>query len=426
VLFRSLIVDMVLTNTAPTGPYRGAGRPEVNFRVERILDVAAGELGIDPVELRRRNLVTPDQIPFKTFAGQVYDSGDFPHVLDLAMAKADWDGFAKRQQGSEARNLLRGRGLSCHIDTTSGISPRESVIVIARPDGCLEIRSGTQEMGQGLKTTYTQMAAAMMEIAPERIDVVQGDTTLVPEGVGSYGSRSLHVGGSAVVGGVTALIERLKTLAAVHFEVAEKDVELSGGLLRVVGTDRQISIALLASQAGTEGISVDSEVEVPFCFPNGCYICEVEIDPETGTVAVARMTCVDDYGTVINPMIVDGQTQGAVVQGIGQALVEHCVYDPQSGQLLTGSFMDYVMPRADLAPDIQAVQVEGLPTHTNPLGVKGAGESGALGGPPAVVNAVMDALRPFGVTHLDMPIRSEDVWQALNAHVPKSWKGKAP
>ena len=409
----AISVKTVLTNTTPTGPYRGAGRPEAIHRIERILDVAASRLGVDPVELRRRNLVRKHELPYRVVSGLAYDSGDFPRLLERALALADWDGFEARHEDSRERRLLRGRGLAYHIDSTSGLSPKETVEAAATPDGRVRLHSATQDMGQGLKTSYAQIAGAIFGLTPEAIDIVQGDTAATPEGTGSYGSRSLYTGGAALAVACETLVERLKTLAAARFEASRSDVAFADAELTVVGTDLRVTMAELAAAEPGREVRATGEAEAPFCFPNGCYVCEVEIDPETGEIRIDRFHGVDDAGRVVNATIVHGQTHGGLAQGIGQALLEEIRHDPRSGQLLTGSLMDYALPRADDLVGFETLLDEGEATATNILGVKGAGESGAVGGPPAVASAVMDALRARGIEHLDMPIAPERVWRAL-------------
>ena len=408
-----ITVRTVLTNTTPTGPYRGAGRPEAIHRIERILDVAAARLGVDPVELRRRNLVQRSELPYRVVSGLAYDSGDFPRLLERALACADWDGFEARREDSRARRRLRGRGLAYHIDSTSGLSPKETVEAAATPEGRVRLYSATQDMGQGLKSSYAQIAGTIFGLPPEAIDVVQGDTAATPEGPGSYGSRSLYTGGAAVAVACETLVERLKTLAAGRLEAPEADIVFADAKLTIAGTDRQIAMHDLAAAQPDREVRATGEAEAPFCFPNGCYVCEVEIDPATGKVRIDRFHGVDDSGRIVNAPIVHGQTHGGLAQGIGQAVFEEIRYDPPSGQLLTGSLMDYALPRASDLVGFETLLDEGEPTDTNRLGVKGAGESGAVGGPPAVASAVLDALRPFGIEHLDMPTSPERVWRAL-------------
>ena len=408
-----ITVKTVLTNTTPTGPYRGAGRPEAIHRIERILDFAASRLGVDPVELRSRNLVRKCELPYPVVSGLAYDSGNFPRLLERALAVAEWDGFEARRDGSRKRQRLRGRGLAYHIDSTSGLSPKETVEAVAMPDGQVRLYSATQEMGQGLKSSYAQIASVIFGLSLEAIDVVQGDTAATPEGTGSYGSRSLYTGGAAVVVACETLVECLKTLAAERLEASPKDIVFADAKLTIVGTDRHIAMRELVAAEPNREVRAVGEAEAPFCFPNGCYVCEVEIDPDTGEIRIDRFHGVDDVGRVINAPIVHGQTHGGLAQGIGQAMFEEILYDPQSGQLVTGSLMDYALPRASDLPEFETLLDEEEVTATNILGAKGAGESGAVGAPPAVTSAVLDALRPYDIEHLDMPITPERVWRAL-------------
>ena len=411
-----LTVKMVLTNTVPTAPYRGAGRPEVVHRLECALEMAARELGIDPAELRRRNFIRPASIPFKVPSGLTYDSGDFPRMLEQALVASDWDGFETRRTAAHARGLLRGRGLACHIDSTSGISPTETVEAIVDVDGGCEFRSGTQEMGQGLHHTYVTIAAAALGLPLESIVVIQGDTDRVKSGVGSYGSRSLHVGGAAIAMAAEALITEARRLGAQLLEVTEDEGEVSyaSGKIATADGTRTVTFAEIAAAQDSGSIFVEAEAESPFCFPNGCYVCEVDIDSATGQVRVDRFTAVDDVGRVFNPMIVHGQVHGGLVQGIGQALFEHVQYDNESGQLVTGSLLDYALPRAADVPNFDAYLDESQPAITNLLGVKGAGESGAVGGPPAVVSAIANALPGCTIEDLVMPVTTEKIWRLID------------
>ncbi len=419
-------VRCILTTTVPTGPYRGAGRPEAIYRLERLLDVAAAEIGIDPVELRRRNLVPRSAMPYRTAASATYDSGDFRKVLDSAVRIADWAGFPKRRAAARQRGRLLGRGLACHIDTTSGLEPSETVTVEADAEGAITLFSGTQAMGQGLATVYAQMAAARLGVALGAIKLLQGDTERVASGVGSYGSRSLVIGGEAVARGVERLIEQGRRLAAQQLEAAEPDIEFAGGRFFIVGTDRCVSISELARSTESGRLVAADTATAPFCFPNGCCIAEVEIEMETGATELVRLVAVDDVGTVVNPMIVHGQIHGGSAQGVGQALLELCHYDPGSGQLITGSLLDYCLPRADDLPLFQCFTDLSTPATTNMLGAKGAGECGVVGTPPAIVAAVVNALREYGVRHLDMPIRSETIWRVIAAGLKPSGTHPSP
>jgi len=408
-----LTVRTVLTNTVPTAPYRGAGRPEVVHRLECALDMAAAEFGIDPVELRRRNLIQPSSIPFRVHSGLTYDSGDFPRMLDQALAIADWDGFDARVRSSEKRGFLRGRGLACHIDSTSGLSPTETVAVAVGVNGHCEFRSGTQEMGQGLHSTYLYIAASALGLPLDAIDVVQGDTARVGSGVGSYGSRSLHIGGAAIAAAAEELIAEALRLGAQMLTVSEDEVRYAAGVVATADGAAQVDLGAIAAAQPRATICVEAAAEAPFCFPNGCYICEVEVDRATGSVRIDRFSAVDDVGRVFNPVLVHGQMHGGLAQGIGQALLETAHYDPDSGQLLTGSLLDYALPRAADIPSFNAHLDESQPAITNPFGVKGAGECGAVGGPPAVVSAVANALPGCGIGALEMPLTAEKIWRLL-------------
>jgi carbon-monoxide dehydrogenase large subunit len=407
-------VRAVLTNTMATGAYRGAGRPEANFLMERLMDRAAREMKIDPAELRRRNFIRPDQFPYATHLGDTYDVGDFARVLDGALALADWNGYPARAADSKRRGKLRGRGLSSYLEWT-GALPTETVDIQVDADGAVTVFSGTQAMGQGLETTYTQLITEVLQIPGERIHIVQGDTDRA-NGVGSVGSRSAFVGGSAVVAAGHQVIVRGKELAAELLEAAPADIEYRDGRFRIAGTDRAIGLEELATRQPDRIVRV-SATETPSTpsWPNGAQICEVEIDEETGVIEVVRHTTCDDLGRIINHPIVEGQVHGGVAQGLGQALFERAVYDEASGQLLTGSFMDYAVPRASDLPSIACTFEEGIPCKTNLLGVKGCGEIGTIGSVPAAVHAVLDALAVRGITHLEMPLTPERIWRALQA-----------
>jgi carbon-monoxide dehydrogenase large subunit len=405
-------VKAVLTNTMATGAYRGAGRPEANYLIERLMEKAAREMRLDPVEIRRRNFIQPENFPYRTHLGDVYDVGNFPRIVDRLVELADWRGFAARREQSRSRGRLRGRGLSVYLEWT-GALPTETVDIRVGADGTVTVFSGTQAMGQGLETTYTQLVAEVLGISPGEINIVQGDTDLV-NGVGSVGSRSAFVGGSAVVAAGRKTIARGKELAADALETAPGDIEYREGAFRIAGTDRAIGLAELAARQPENAFRV-SATETPSTpsWPNGAQVCEVEVDPETGEVHLASIASCDDIGRIINHMIVEGQIQGGVAQGIGQALYEQAIYDQDSGQLLSGSFMDYCLPRADQVPTLRNAFDESVPSMTNLLGVKGCGELGTIGAVPAVVHAVLDALHERGVLHLEMPLTAEKVWRAL-------------
>jgi len=407
-------VRAVLTNTMATGAYRGAGRPEANYLMERLMDRAAREMKIDPVELRRRNFIRPEQFPYATHLGETYDVGDFARVLDRALEVADWKGYPARAAESKRRGKLRGRGLSSYLEWT-GALPTETVDIEVAADGTVTVFSGTQAMGQGLETTYTQLITEVLQIPVEKIEIVQGDTDRA-NGVGSVGSRSAFVGGSAVVAAGREVIVRGKELAAEVLEAAPGDIEYRDGQFQIAGTDRAIGLAELATRQPDRIVRV-SATQTPSTpsWPNGAQICEVEIDEETGVVEVVRHSSCDDLGRIINHPIVEGQVHGGVAQGLGQALFEQAVYDESSGQLLTGSLMDYAVPRASDLPPVRCAFEEGIPCKTNLLGVKGCGEIGTIGSVPAAVHAVLDALAARGVSHLEMPLTAERIWRALHA-----------
>lgn len=403
----------VLTNTMASGAYRGAGRPEANYLMERLVEKAGREMRIDPVEIRRRNLIAPDQFPYRTHLGDVYDAAEFARMLDRVVQESDWNGYAGRAKASKAAGKLRGRGLATYIEWT-GALPTETVDIRVDADGAVTVFSGTMAMGQGLETSYTQLITEVLQIPVKSIRIVQGDTDQA-NGMGSVGSRSAFVGGSAVVSAGRKVIVRGRELAAEALEAATADIEFRGGRFGISGTDRSIGLAELAGRQAEKFIRV-SATETPSApsWPNGAQVCEVEIEPDTGVVKVERMTSVDDIGRIINYMIVEGQVQGGIAQGIGQALLEQTVYD-ESGQLLTGSLMDYCVPRADDLPMMTNVFDESVPCKTNLLGVKGCGEIGTIGAVPAVVHAVLDALEDRGVRHIEMPLTAEKIWRLASA-----------
>jgi len=402
----------VLTNTMATGAYRGAGRPEGNYLIERLVEKAARAMKLDSAELRRRNLVKPEQFPYRTHVGETYDTGEFARMMDGALELADWKGFAGRKQQSARRGRLRGRGLAVYLEWT-GALPTETADVQVDENGIVTVFSGTQAMGQGLETTYTQLVAEVLGVEPARIRIVQGDTDRA-NGVGSVGSRSAFVGGSAIVAAGHKAIARAKDLAAEALEAAAADIEYRDGRLRIAGTDRSIAFEELARRQPERVVRV-SATQTPSTpsWPNGAQACEVEVDPDTGEVEVVSLASCDDIGRVINHAIVEGQIHGGAAQGIGQALYEQVVYDRASGQLVTGSLMDYCVPRAAQTAFAMRVRFdESVPCRTNLLGVKGCGELGTIGAVPAVVHAVLDALSGHGVEHLEMPLTAEKVWRA--------------
>jgi carbon-monoxide dehydrogenase large subunit len=416
-------VKGVFTNTVPVDAYRGAGRPEAAYAIERLVDYAARQLGVPPQELRRRNFIKPEAMPYRTVLGLTYDSGEFARNMDQALAAADFAGFPGRRAESRARGRYRGLGHAVYIEQ-SGFPPDEFAELRFDPSGALTVLMGTQSSGQGHQTAYTQLAAERLGVAPEKIRVLQGDTAAISFGRGTGGSRSIPVGGAALTQAADKLIAKGRRIAAHLFEAAEADVEFADGEFAVAGTDRRIGIEEVARAAfdparqapGVEpGFDESGHFTPPQpTFPNGCHVCEVEIEPDSGHIDILRYLVVDDFGTVINPLLLAGQVQGGVAQGVGQAMLERTVFDPETGQLLTGSLVDYSIARAEDLPRIEfAYNV--VPCRTNPLGVKGAGEAGAIGAPPAFVNAVVDALAELGIEHLDMPLTPERVWRAIRA-----------
>ena len=428
-------VDAWFTNTAPVDAYRGAGRPEATYLLERIVSRAAWEMGLGQDEIRQRNFITT--FPYQTPVALQYDIGDYPACMNEAQKLADTAGFAKRKAESEAKGLLRGIGYSSYIEAC-GIAPSniagalgaraglfECGEVRVHPTGSVTVFTGSHSHGQGHETTFAQVVASRLGIAVESVDVVHGDTGRVPFGMGTYGSRSISVGGAAIMRALDKIEAKAKKIAAHLMEASDADIEFANGEFSVKGTDKKIPFGQVALTAYVPhnypldklepGLNETAFYDpTNFTFPAGTYIAEVEINPNTGETRVDRFTAVDDFGTIINPMIVEGQVHGGLVQGIGQALMENCVYDKETGQLLTGSFMDYAMPRADDFPHFNIGHVCTPCTH-NPLGTKGCGEAGAIGSPPAVMNAVLDALAPLGVKDLDMPASAHRVWQAIQA-----------
>jgi aerobic carbon-monoxide dehydrogenase large subunit len=416
----SVRVQGMFSHTAPVDAYRGAGRPEAAYVIERLVDAAADELGLDPAEIRRRNFIPPDAMPWRTPLKHIYDSGDFARNLDDALIAADYAGFEERRSQSAAEGWLRGIGLSTYIEACAGGGPEQASIQI-RPDGQVTLLIGTQTNGQGHETAYKQLLADRLGLHPDRIDVVQGDTARISFGGGTGGSRSIPVGGAALAETARKVMETLRLQAAEQLEAAVVDIEFSldadGGQFSIVGTDRRISLTQLftAMPVAESGFVVDEVARwapPAATFPNGCHICELAVERETGQVRIQRYTVVDDFGTVLNPLLLAGQVHGGIAQGVGQALLEQAVYDPDSAQLLTGSFMDYGMPRADLLPMID-FRTNVVPCTTNALGMKGAGEAGTIGATPAVMNALVDALSPLGIRHIDMPATPETLWRLI-------------
>jgi carbon-monoxide dehydrogenase large subunit len=426
-------VTAVFTNTAPVDAYRGAGRPEATYVVERIVHQAAVEMNIPQDEIRRRNFIR--EFPYQTPVALNYDTGDYDATLDGAMQAADVAGFAERRAQSASRGRLRGLGYASYIEAC-GLAPSniagalgaraglfEAGEVRVHPTGSVTVFTGSHSHGQGHETTFAQVVAARLGISVDSVDVVHGDTGRIPFGMGTYGSRSLAVGGTAIVKALDKVVAKGRKIAAHLLEAAEADIEFRDGKFTVAGTDRTKTFGEVALAAYVPHNYPLDKLEpgldetafydpTNFTYPAGTHICEVEVDPETGVVEVARFTACDDFGNIINPMIVEGQVHGGLAQGIGQALLEQCVYDRESGQLLTGSLMDYALPRADHLPAF-TVSTRVTPCTHNPLGAKGCGEAGAIGAPAALMNAVLDALAPLGVTKLDMPASSARVWQAI-------------
>lgn len=407
----------VLTNTAPTAAYRGAGRPEAIYLIERLFDAAARQLGLDPAEIRRRNLIQPGQMPYTNAMGQVYDSGKFGQILEQALTLAKWDDFASREAASRAHGKLRGRGLASFLEWTGGNVFEERVTVAVSGDGEIEVYASTMPMGQGIATSYAQLVVDVFGVEIERIRIVMGDTDR-GQGFGSAGSRSLFTAGSAINHASETAVANGRDLAAGELEAAAADIEYADGMFRIAGTDRGIGLFELAARQPDRRIYVDatSTVNGP-SWPNGAHIAEVEVDPDTGAVEIVSYVSANDVGRVVNPMIVRGQLDGGAVQGIGQALGEHMQYEPDSGQVMTASMMDYFMPRADIIGGFSHVLDQSIPCQNNPLGVKGVGELGTIGATPAVVNAVVDALvragHGEGASRLQMPLTPDKVWEAL-------------
>jgi carbon-monoxide dehydrogenase large subunit len=408
----------MFTNTTPVGAYRGAGRPEANYYMERLVDAAAAEMGIDRVELRRRNHIPPDAMPYKAPNGTTYDSGDFTNLLNQALALADWDGFAARKAESRARGRWRGRGISDYLELT-GPPGREMGGIRFEADGTVTIITGTLDYGHA--SPFAQVLSTRLGIPFQKIRLLQGDSDELIAGGGTGGSKSMMTSGTAIVAAGEKVVETGKQIAAHVLEAAVADIEFRAGRFVIAGTDRSVGIMELAEKIRS-GLKLPAELPQsldvqlvadgpPSAFPNGCHIAEVEVDPETGMVDVVRYAFVNDFGTVINPLLVNGQAHGGIVQGIGQALREHTIYDEQ-GQLLTGSYMDYALPRAEDAP-LFTHEFHPVPATTNVLGAKGCGEAGCAGGLPSVMNALVDALSGLGVTQIDMPATPERVWRAI-------------
>jgi carbon-monoxide dehydrogenase large subunit len=412
----------VATNTVPMSVYRGAGRPESNVVMERLVDIVATELGLDRAELRRRNIIPTASLPYQSPLGHCYDTGEFAANMESVLRMVDWNGFAARRAAAKKRGKLRGIGVANYLETPTGfVDERTDISVL--PEGRVSAVIGTQASGQGHETSFAQVVAEKLQVPLEQVAIFFGDTAIAVSGAGTHSDRSMRLGGTILVRASEAIIERGKKLAAHRLEAAESDIAFADGSYTVAGTDRSLTLYETAAvgldprlpEALRGPLAATSIVNTRLhAYPNGAAACEVEIDPELGTVRVLRYVTVDDVGRVINPMIVEGQIHGGAAQGIGQALMEQIVFEPMSGQLLTGSFLDYAMPRAEDLPFF-AVAQNGIPAQSNPLGVKGAGEAGVTPATSAVINAIVDALKDFGVTHIEMPATPERIWRAIRS-----------
>jgi carbon-monoxide dehydrogenase large subunit len=411
----------VLSNTMPTIPYRSAGRPEAMYIMERLCDLAALKTGIDRIEIRRRNLIPPKDLPYRTAFGVTYDNGDYIESMNKALALSEWEEFRKRRAEAKKRGKLLGIGLANYIELTMGY-PREWSKVTVKPDGGVEVAVGTLSSGQGHETSFAQCVSEWLGVPYESVKLVQGDTDIIPVGGGSHSGRSMRMAGVCMGSAATSVIERSRRIAAHMFKVEPKDVEFSKGSFRAAGSGRVIGIVEVA-RAAQELNDLDDTLRGPLAaehdhaftdggYPYGTAVCEVEIEPDTGAIKIARYCAIDDVGRAVNPMILHGQTHGGIAQGVGQALWEQFVVDPTSGQVVTGSFMDYAMPRADTLPTFKTGLME-IPSPSNPLGIRAGGEGGTTPALGAVINAVVDALKDYGVTHMEMPATSERIWRAI-------------
>ncbi|MBC6416548.1 MAG: xanthine dehydrogenase family protein molybdopterin-binding subunit [Rhodospirillales bacterium] len=415
-------VKCVFTNTVPVDAYRGAGRPEAAYLLERLVEEAGRVAGLSPCAIRQRNFIQPADLPYDTGLNRIYDAGDFPRILAQACRRAGLGDLAARKAASAAAGKRRGLGIGCYIEACGGLG-EETAEVTLEPGGGATVIVGTQTNGQGHLTAYAQLLNQQLGVDPAKVRMIQGDSSVVQQGGGTGGSRSLLMGGVSIGRACGKLIERARQIAGHVLETAVADLEFEAGVFTVAGTDRRMTLGEIVAAAGRAPDGLPDELTGPLredgtyaaealTYPNGCHICELEVDLETGGVSVERYTVVDDFGTLVNPLLVAGQVQGGTLQGLGQALLERTVYSAD-GQLLTGSWLDYCLPRAGDLPDLDLTFVEDIPCRTNPMGVKGAGEAGAIGAPPAIVNAILDALRPLGVTHIDMPATPERLWRAI-------------
>jgi aerobic carbon-monoxide dehydrogenase large subunit len=423
-LYRTPVMEVsskcVFTNTTFVSPYRGAGRPEGNYFMERLIDYAAAETGFDRIELRRKNQIRKSEIPWKSAAGTTYDSGDFPAILKQALDASDWKGFNKRKRESKKHGKVRGIGIGCYLEVTAPAN-KEMGGIAFDADGGVTIRTGTLDYGQGHASPYAQVLSDRLGVPFDKVRILQGDSNELLAGGGTGGSRSMMNSGQAIVEAAAKVVEQGKQIASHALEASAGDIEFKDGKFVVAGTDREVGIMELAQKVrtgmnlppdGPQSLDVKHVSEgAPSAYPNGCHVCEVEVDPDTGNIEIVKYTAVNDFGTIINPLLVDGQLHGGVTQGIGQTLMEHTVYD-ENGQLLSGSFMDYAMPKAHNVPDF-AVVSHPVPAKTNPLGVKGCGEAGCAGSLTSIMNAVVDALSVYGIKHIDMPASPARVWQAI-------------
>jgi aerobic carbon-monoxide dehydrogenase large subunit len=411
-------VRTVFTHTVPVDAYRGAGRPEAAYVIERLVDAAARKLGMTPDAIRKKNFISPKAMPYKTATGKIYDSGDFTAHMKRAMEVANWRDFSKRAKLAKKQGLVRGIGMGSYVEVCGSMGMDETANVRLDPNGDVTVLIGTQSSGQGHATAYAQIIADQFGLPPERVHMHQGDTDEIATGLGTGGSSSIPSGGVCVERATRELGKQLKTLAAEALETSAGDLEISNGVVRIAGTDRSISFADLARRAGDSSkLSASASFNsADGTYPNGTHIAEVEIDPATGIIKIVNYVIVDDFGVTLNPLLLAGQVHGGVMQGIGQALMEQVVYSPTDGQLVTGTYMDYALPRASDGPSFH-FETHNVPCKTNPLGVKGAGEAGAIGSCPAVVNAIIEGLwREYKIDHIDMPATAERVWIAVREH----------
>ena len=404
----------VFTNTPAIDAYRGAGRPEAAFVIERIVDKAAKETGLGPLEIRRRNLIKSEEMPFKTALNHTFDSGNFASNMEIAAKKANWDSFKDRREESLQNGKLRGIGLSTYIESCAGGGPEEATIILEN-NGDITVHIGSQSNGQGHETAFTQIICEFLDVNPEKVKIIQGDSDIISFGSGTGGSRSVPVGGAAIKIASEDIINQGKNIAANKFGVEVNEISYKESIFSVEGKNLNISIEDLAKESSKPIIASHQWSPPNFTFPNGCHICELEVDKETGKVEILKYTVVDDFGLIINPNLLAGQVQGGIAQGLGQALLENTIYDQDNGQLLSGSFMDYAIPRAD---DLTNIDIEWnmVPCETNPLQIKGAGEAGAIGSPPAIINALVNAFKDYNIHHIEMPATSYKLWKILKSN----------